>query len=69
MDSWYRHGLMVIITPMVLTETLGIVLVLQNHTHTRGLSVALMRDFLDFLMMLYTMPLSVLGYMFALNRA
>ena len=36
---------MVLTTPMVLTQTHGIVLlVLLNHTPTRGLSVALMRD-------------------------
>ena len=31
---------------MVLTLTYGIVLVLLNHTHTRWLSVARMRDFI-----------------------
>ena len=39
-DSWYRHGF------IVLTQSYGIVSVLLNHTHTKGLSVAHMRDFL-----------------------
>ena len=47
MDSWYRHGLMVLTTPMVLTSTHGIVSVLMNNKHTRGPSVASMRDFLE----------------------
>ena len=38
---------MVLTTPMVLTLTHGIVLVLLNHTHTRGPGVAHMRDFLE----------------------
>ena len=46
MDSWYRHGLMVFITPMALTQNHGIVSVLLNHTHTRGPSVAHKQDFL-----------------------
>ena len=33
MDSWYRHGFMVLTTPMVLPQTQGIVSVLLNHTH------------------------------------
>ena len=45
MDSWYGHGLMVLTTLMVLIQIHGIVLVLLNHTCTRGLSVARMRDF------------------------
>ena len=45
MDSWYGHGLMVFTTPMVSTQTHGIVSVLLNHTHTRGPSVAGIRDF------------------------
>ena len=45
MDSWYRHGLMVLTTPMVLTQTDGIVSVLLNHTRARGPSFTLMRDF------------------------
>ena len=36
---------MVLITPMVFTQTEGIVLVLLDHTHRRGPSVARMRDF------------------------
>ena len=44
MDSWYRHGLMVLKKPMVLTQTHGKVSVLLNHTHTRGPSVARMPD-------------------------
>ena len=56
-DSWCRHGLMVLVgthvkdmdslltTPIVLTKTPGIESVLLNHTHTRGPSVARMRDF------------------------
>ena len=43
-DSWYRYGLMVL-TPMVLTQTHGIELVLLIHTHTRGPSVTHMRFF------------------------
>ena len=39
MDSWYRHGLMVLTTPMVFTQTDGIVSVLLDHTRTRGPSV------------------------------
>ena len=42
MDSWYGHGLMVLTTLMVLIQIHGIV---YNHTCTRGLSVARMRDF------------------------
>ena len=38
-DSWYRHGLMVFNTPMVLTQTDGLLLVLLNHTHIIGPSV------------------------------
>ena len=45
-DLWYRQGLMVLTTPMVLTETHGIKSVLLNHTRTRGPSVTRMRDFL-----------------------
>ena len=44
MDSWYRHGPMVLTTPMVLSHTHGTVLVLVNHTQTRGLRVAHMHD-------------------------
>ena len=44
-DLWYRHGLMVLTTPIVLTKTHGIESVLQNHTCTRGPSVTPMRDF------------------------
>ena len=36
---------MVLTTPMVLTLTHGILSDLLNHTHTRGPSVARMRDF------------------------
>ena len=46
MDSWYRHGLVVLTTPMVLTKTHDIELLLLNHPHTRGPSVARMRRFL-----------------------
>ena len=35
---------MVLKTPMVLTQTHGIVAVLLNHKHTRGTSVARLRD-------------------------
>ena len=45
MRLWYRHGLMVLATPMVLTQNHVIVMILLNQTHTRGLSVARMRDF------------------------
>ena len=44
-DSWYRHELMVLPTPMVLTLTNGIESVLLNHTCTRGPSVARIRDY------------------------
>ena len=47
MDSWYRHGLLVLTTPMVLTQTHGIVLVLLNQTRTRGTSVTRMRTFFN----------------------
>ena len=68
MDSRYIHGLMVLITSMVSTQTHGIVLVLLI-THVQGGRVfALMQDFLNLLMMLYAMPLSVLGFLFALKR-
>ena len=46
-DSQYVHRLMILTTPMVLTKTHGIVSVLLNYTHTRGPSVACMRDFLE----------------------
>ena len=45
MDSWYIHRLVVLTTPMVLTQTHGIVSILLNHTHTRGQSVARMWNF------------------------
>ena len=45
-DLWYRQGLMVLTTPMVLTKTHGIESVIINHTRTRGPSVTRMRDFL-----------------------
>ena len=45
MDSWYKHGLMVLKTQLVLFQIHGIVSVPVNLTHTRGLSVAPMRDF------------------------
>ena len=38
--SWYRHGLMVLTTPMVLAKTHGIELLPLNPTHTRGPRVA-----------------------------
>ena len=41
----YRHGLMVLTPPMVFSQTDGIVSVLLDHTHTKGLSVARMQDF------------------------
>ena len=44
-DFWKRQGLMVLTTPMVLTKTHGIELVLLNHTRTRGPSVTRMRDY------------------------
>ena len=46
-DLWYRQGLMVLTTPMALTQIHGIVLVLLNHTCTRGPSVARMQAFYD----------------------
>ena len=42
--SWYRHRLRVLTTPMVLTLTHGILLVLLNHTLTTGPGVAHMLD-------------------------
>ena len=45
-DLWYRQGLMVLTTPMVLIETHGIESVLLNNTRTRGTSVTRMRDLL-----------------------
>ena len=44
-DSWYRHRLMVLTTPMELIQTHGIVLELLNHTRTKGISFARMQDF------------------------
>ena len=44
-DLWYRQGLMVLTTPMVLTKTHGIESVILNHTRTRGPIVTRMRDF------------------------
>ena len=35
-DSWYRHGLIVLTTLMAFTQTHGIVLVLLNHTCIEG---------------------------------
>ena len=46
-DLWYRPGLMVLTTPMVLTKTHGIESVILNHTRTRGPSVTRMQDFFD----------------------
>ena len=46
-DSWYRHGLMVLTTPMVLNYTHGIVSVFLNHTCLRGQSVARMPNFFN----------------------
>ena len=48
MDSWYRHGLMVLTTPMVFTQTDGIVSVLLDHTFTRGPSIARMLNFYQY---------------------
>ena len=45
MGSWYRHGPMVLTTPMVLTKTHSIVSVLLNHTLMRGPIVAIVQDF------------------------
>ena len=45
MDSWYRHGLMELTTPMALTQAHGIVSVLLNHTCTKAPSVACMFSF------------------------
>ena len=45
MDSWYRHELMVLTTPMVFTQTDDIVSVLLDPTHTRGPSVDRQQDF------------------------
>ena len=44
-DLWYRQQLMVLTTLIVSTKIHGIESVLVNHTHTRGPSVARMRDF------------------------
>ena len=46
-DLWYRQGLMVLTTPMVLTKTHVIESVLLNHTNTRGPSVACVWDFFE----------------------
>ena len=46
-DLWYRQQLMVLTTPIVLTKTHGIELVILNHTRTRGPSGICMRDFLN----------------------
>ena len=46
MDLWYRQGLMVLTTPMVLTKTHGIESVILNHTRTRGPSDTRMRNLL-----------------------
>ena len=51
MYTWFSQGL------MVLKWTQGMILVLQNHTHTRGLSIARMLDF--FLMIKYTIVFSL----------
>ena len=54
LESWYRHGRIVLSTPIVLTQSLslsqthGIEAVLPNHTSTRGPRVTRMRDFLFF---------------------
>ena len=45
-DLWYRQGLMVLTTPMVLTKIHCIETVILNPTRTRGPSVTRMRDFL-----------------------
>ena len=34
-DSWFRQGLMVLTTPMILTYTHGIESILLSHTHER----------------------------------
>ena len=44
-DLWYRQGLMVLTTPMVLTKIHGIESVILNHARTIGPSVTRMRDF------------------------
>ena len=44
-DSWFRQGLMVLTTTMVLTLTHGIESVLLNHIRTRGPSVTRKQDF------------------------
>ena len=46
MESWYRHGLIVQTTPMVLTHSDGLVSILLSHTRMRGPCVARMQDFL-----------------------
>ena len=68
-DSRYRYGLMVstrthgidilmvLTTAMKSSKTHGIQLVLLNHTHTRGLSVALMRDLFDIFFLGYFLML------------
>ena len=43
MNYWYRHGIMVLTTPMVLMKTHGKESVLLNHTCTQGPGVARMR--------------------------
>ena len=49
-DSSYGNRLMVLTTPMLLTQIHGIVSVLLNHTCMRGPSVARMRDFVIFIL-------------------
>ena len=61
-DSWYGHRLMVLTTLMVLTYTHGIVLVLLNHTHTKGPKGARLRDF--FLSIFSFLFLVILSYIF-----
>ena len=47
--SWYRHGLLLLTTPMVLTHPHGIVSVDLNPTHTKRPNVARMQDFFGLL--------------------
>ena len=44
-DSWYRQGLMVLTTPMVMTKTHAIKLVVLNHILMRGPSLNRIQDF------------------------
>ena len=57
--SWYRHQLMVSTKAMLLTQTPGIVLVLLNHTRTRGPNVTRMQNFFLHMTHFFTQSLIV----------